>query len=192
VSSLYRRFLASTHGVAAIEFAMIAPMLVLLLLASFDGGRAIALYIKVRSAAFTLAAITNQYTTGNNGIQSTDMTAITGSTSAVLAPFSSGPAIVKISQIKATSAANAIVSWSYSLGGTAYAQGSAWTKLPSQFTTTNVCNSYPCYFIYAEVSYKFTPSFGSFVTGPITLSDNLYATPRSSVCVQYLSVPSAC
>ncbi len=187
-----RRFATSTRGVAAIEFAFIVPVLMLLFLASFDAANAIAVYMKVRSAAFTLGSITNQYTTSTNGIQSTDMTAITGSTAAVLAPYSSTPVVVKISQIKATSAGNATVSWSYSLNGTAYAQGASWTTLPTQFASTNACNSYPCYLIFAEVSYKYTPSFGYFVTGPITLSDNLYVTPRSSVCIQYNNVPGTC
>ena len=115
-----------------------------------------------------------------------------GSTAAVLAPYSSTPVVVTISEIKATSASNAAVSWSYSLNGTAYAKGALWTTLPAQFTTTNACNSYPCYLIFAEVSYKYTPSFGYFVTGPITLSDNLYVTPRSSVCIQYNSLPGTC
>ena len=189
---IFHRFLTSKRGVAAIEFAMIAPILVFLLLATFDAGRAIAIYIKVRSASFTLAAITNQYTTGNNGIASADMTAIAGSTTAVFAPYSSAPAVVTISQIKETSATNAVVSWSYSVGGTAYAQGASWSKLPSQFTASNACNSYPCYFIFAEVSYKYTPVFASFITGTLKLADNLYAVPRSSVCVQYLSVPGTC
>ncbi len=37
---LYNRFAASTRGVAAIEFAMILPVLATLFLATFDGGRA--------------------------------------------------------------------------------------------------------------------------------------------------------
>ena len=189
--TICRRFAASTRGVAATEFALIVPMLLILFLASFDGARAIAVYMKVRAATYTLASITNQYTTSTNGIQTADMTAITGSSAAVLAPYSGSPVVEKITQIKATSASVAKVSWSYSLNGTAYTAGATWT-LPSQFTTTNACNSYPCYFIYAEVSYTYTPAFGYFVTGPITLKDNLYATPRSSVCIQYNSTPSTC
>lgn len=184
--SVFRRFAASTRGVAAIEFALVLPFLLLLLLASFDAGNAIAVYMKVRSATFTLAAITNQYNNTNYPIQAADMTGITSATSAVLAPYPSAPTVVIISQIKATSSSSASVSWSYSVNGTAYTQGAPWTKFPSQLTSTNSCNSYPCYLIFAEVKYTFTPSFGYFITGPIVLSDNLYAVPRSSTCVAYV------
>ena len=40
--SVYRRFIASTRGVAAIEFAMILPVMLILLLATFDAGNGIA------------------------------------------------------------------------------------------------------------------------------------------------------
>ena len=180
--SIYRRFVASRRGVAAIEFAMVVPVLLLMFLASFDAGNAIAVYMKVRSATFTLAAITNQYSV----IQSTDMTAITGASSAVFAPYPSSPAIVTISQIKATSANQAQVSWSYSpTTGYALAQGSAVSNLPANFAQNTCGGTYPCYLIMATVQYTYTPSFGYFITGTLNLSDSLYATPRSSVCIQY-------
>src|ERR1700731_1310102 len=192
MANLYRRFINSTRGVAAIEFAVLAPMLLLIFVETFDIGNAIAVYMKVRSATFALASITNQYSTGNNGIQSSDMTAITGATPAVLAPYSSTPVTAKISQIKMTSATIASVSWSYATSGTAYTQGSSWTRLPSQLTSTNACNSYPCYLIYAEVSYAYKPLLFSTITSAFTMADSLYVTPRSSPCVQYLNVPSTC
>ena len=55
IANLTRRFLAATHGIAAVEFAMIVPVLLLLFLASFDAGRAIAAYMKVKAATFTVA-----------------------------------------------------------------------------------------------------------------------------------------
>jgi Flp pilus assembly protein TadG len=188
----FRRFVAATRGVAAVEFAMIMPALLLLFLGSYDAGNGIAVYMKVRTATFSLAAITNQYGTGNSAIGSTDMTAITGATAAVLAPYSSTPTVVIISQIKATSNTNATVSWSYSVNGTALTQGATFNGLPSNFAENSCGGSYPCYAIYAQVSYTYTPMFGSFMTGPITLSDSLFTTPRVSTCVQYNSVPSSC
>jgi Flp pilus assembly protein TadG len=184
---LCRRFIVSTRGVAAIEFAIIMPVLLVTLLATFDAGQAISIYMKVRAATYTLAAITNQYSK-STPIQSTDMQAITGATTAVLSPFPSAPATVTITQIQQTNANQAVVSWSYSPTGTAYAAGTTWARLPSNLTTNNACGSYPCYFIFAEVKYTFTPSFGYFVTGTLTFSDNLYTTPRSSNCIPYVPV----
>ncbi len=172
-----RRFVASTCGVAAIEFAMIMPVLLILLLASFDGGRAIVIYMKVRSATYTLAAITNQYKTP---IQSSDMQTIVGATSKVLAPYPSAPAVVTISQIVINAKGQATVSWSYSTGGSGRAQGSSIT-IPANIAPPNVIS----YLIFSEVSYNYTPLFGYFGSGAIALSDNLYVTPRSNACIQY-------
>ena len=190
--SLYRRFIASTRGIAAVEFAIVLPMLLLLLLATFDAGRAIAVYMKVRAATYTLAAVTNQYGTGNSAISSTTMTGITSATTAVLAPYSSTPAVVVISQIKATSATQAVVSWSYATSGSALTQGASVTNLPANFAKNSCGGSYSCYLLLASVSYTYTPSFGYFITGPITFSDSLYATPRSAKCIQYNNVPISC
>jgi Flp pilus assembly protein TadG len=187
-----RRFIASTHGVAAIEFAIIAPVLLVMLIETFDIGNAVAVYMKVRTATFALASITNQYSTGIKGIQSTDMTAITGSASAILAPYSSTPVTARISQIAMSSATKAKVSWSYALNGTAYAVGKKWTTLPSQFTANNACNSYPCYLIYAEVTYAYAPALFSRFVSSLSLSDTLYVMPRSSACIQYAGVPTSC
>jgi Flp pilus assembly protein TadG len=187
-SSLLRRFIASTRGMAAIEFAMILPVMLLLLLATFDAANAIAVYMKVRSATYILAAITNQYSIATP-IQAADMTAITGATSAVLAPYSSAPVVVVISQVS-VSAANksaATVDWSATLNGTALTAGSA-LNLPATLNTNNnnTCSAYPCYLIFGKVTYKYTPMFGFFAAGGITLSDSVYVTPRSSNCIPYV------
>jgi Flp pilus assembly protein TadG len=188
---LARRFIASTRAVAAIEFAIIAPMLLVMLIETYDIGNAIAVYMKVRSATFALASITNTYATSSNGIAAANMSDTMTKVSQVLAPYSSSPGTFTVSQIKATSASNATVSWSYSLNGTAHTAGTTWT-LPSLLTSTNSCNSYPCYLIYAEVSYSYTPFLFSTFMSTFTLGDNIYVTPRSSICVQYLGVPATC
>lgn len=174
---LHRRFAASTRGTAAVEFAFTLPVLVLMFLASIDAGRAIAIYMKVRAATYALDAITNQYTT----IQSSDMSSILGASSTVLAPYSSSPVAVTISQIKVTSASVAKVNWSATQNGTALTKGAS-VSVPSNFAT---CSSYPCYLVYGQVSYTYTPLFAYFYKTTITLADNLYVTPRTSLCILY-------
>jgi Flp pilus assembly protein TadG len=156
---------------------MILPVLAVMFLASFDGGRGIAVYMKVRSATYTVAAITNQYQT----IHDTDMQAILGATTAVLAPYSSSPVGVTVSQIAIDANGNAKVAWSNTQGGTARAVGSA-VAVPSKIDTPNT------YLIFGEVSYKYTPMFGFFGNGSaISLSDNLYAIPRSIASITRVS-----
>jgi len=122
-ANLCRRFVASTRAVAAIEFSIVLPVLMLIFLGTFDAGRAIAIYMKIRSATFTIDAITNQYTS----VQDSDLQSITGAAAVILAPYSSTPAVVTVTQVKVTSANHGIVSWSYSLGGSARSRGAAVT-----------------------------------------------------------------
>jgi Flp pilus assembly protein TadG len=175
-ASIYRRFAASTRGVAGIEFAMIMPVLAVVFLAAFDGGRAIAVYMKVRAATYALDAITNQYST----IHDTDMQAILGATSAILAPYSSASVVVTISQIAISNKGAATVSWSNSLNGATRAVGSAVT-VPTALDVNST------YLVFGEVSYTYTPLFGYFGNGGITFSDNLYVTPRSSASISRIS-----
>jgi len=179
-SQILRRFGSSTRGVAAIEFAAILPVLAVIFLATFDGGQAIATYMKVRAATYALASITNQYST----IQSTDMTSILGASSVVMAPYNSSTPTVIVSQIKITSASNATLQWSAPPGARTTVP-----PLPSALTTSS---TYPIYLIFAEVSNTFTPMFGFFGSGGITFRDNLYVTPRGVSCVVYTPSSPTC
>jgi Flp pilus assembly protein TadG len=194
VLSLYRRFLASTRGVTAVEFGLVFPMLLVLLFGSIDAGRAIAIYMKVRAATYALDAMANQYPS----VQDTDLQLISGAAAVVLAPYPSGPSGVRISQIEITTG-GPVVAWSYGLNMTPYAYLSTHVTVPGNLASTtapnNACptTSYTtgnvpplgCYLLLAEVQYTYTPMFVQFITGPITLSDRLWLAPRNSLCVQF-------
>jgi Flp pilus assembly protein TadG len=189
---MYRRFLASTGGLAAIEFGLVFPMLLLLLLAGIDAGRAVAVSMKVRTAAYALNAMANTYLLS---IDDTNMTGILNAASKILSPYPLAPATVTLTQVKINSGGQATVSWSDTLNGTAHVQGASIT-IPAALTTTsapnNTCKSYPCYVLLAEVTYTYTPMFGHFITGPINLSDKTYVTPRSVTCIQRNNIPVSC
>jgi Flp pilus assembly protein TadG len=169
--NIFRRFVASRRAVAGIEFAMILPLLLALLLGFFDAGTAVAIYTKTRFATSTLAELTNQYTT----IHDADMTQILGATSVVLAPYSSTPVTTSISQIAISATGAATVSWSNTL-----TPGKSF-PLPANLAVKS------SYLIYAQVSYTYTPAFSYFLSGPITLSDNLYVSPRNSASITRVS-----
>ena len=177
----FRCFAKSNRGVAAIEFAAIMPVLSIIFLASFDGGRAIATYMKVRAATYALASITNQY----SSMASSDMTTVLAATSVVMAPYNSGTPAVTVSQIK-ISGGSATVEWSATQGGIARTVGTSISP-PSAIKVNGT------YLILAEVSYSYTPLFGFFGSSSgIALSDNLYVTPRSVSCIVYTPQSSSC
>jgi Flp pilus assembly protein TadG len=175
---IWRRFAKSTRGVAAVEFAAVLPVLATMFLASFDGGRAIAVYMKVRAASYTLGAITNQYAT----IHDVDMSGIFSATADVLMPYpTSGPLALTVSEIAIDSKGNGTVSWSSTQGGTARAVGSSMT-VPTNLATPN------SYLVLSEVKYTYTPVFGYFGNGTaIGLSDSIYVTPRSTDSITRVS-----
>jgi Flp pilus assembly protein TadG len=180
-----RRFAASAHGIAAVEFALVSPMLLLLLLGSIDAGRAVAVYMKVRSATYVLDTVTNQYST----IQDTDMQQILLATSKVLSPYPAGPVVVVLSQVKVVAGGAATVGWSDTLNGTARTVGSSVSvpanlAVPTPPYNASTCSAYPCYLVLGEVKYTYTPMFGYFIAGTITFSDNLYVTPRNVNCIK--------
>ncbi len=174
---IWRCFAKSTRGVAAVEFAMVLPVLALLFLGSFDGGRAIAVYMKVRAASYTLAAITNQYAVVNDAAMSGIFTA----TADVLAPYPTGPLALTVSGIKIDATGKATVDWSSTQGGTARAAASTIT-VPTNLDIPST------YLVFSEVGYTYTPMFGYFNNSTaISLSDNLYVAPRSTSSVTRVS-----
>jgi Flp pilus assembly protein TadG len=172
-----RRFAKSERGIAAVEFAMVLPVLALMFLATFDGGRGIAIYMKVRAATYTLAAITNQYSIINDS----DMSEIFNVTKKVLAPYPTGPLALTVSQVAVDANGRATISWSNTQGGTARAVGSAVT-LPTNLATPS------SFLIMSEVKYSYAPMFGFFNNGgTINLSDSIDVTPRITPSITRVS-----
>jgi Flp pilus assembly protein TadG len=171
--SIWRRFAKSTRGVAAVEFATVLPVLGLMFLASFDGGRGIGVYMKVRAASYTLASIANQYAV----IKDADINEIFLATDKVLTPYSTAPLALTVTQIAIDANGKATVSWSTTQGGTARSVGSSIT-VPANLATPNT------YLILGETKYNYAPMFGYFNNGgTISLSDSLFVTPRSTASI---------
>jgi Flp pilus assembly protein TadG len=167
-SRIFRRYVASTQGIAAVEFALLLPLLLLILFGIMDLGSAIVIKSKVRTAASTVAEIANQYT----AIHNSDVNAILGAAAAIITPYPVSNVSVVLSQIIIDGSGRATVSWSDAQNGSARAVGSSFT-VPSGIAVANTV------LLLGEVSYNYTPAFGYAVIGGMALQDGLYATPRS-------------
>jgi Flp pilus assembly protein TadG len=162
-----RLFRRNKRGVSAVEFALIAPLMITLYLGCVEISEGVAADRKVSLIASALANLTAQV----SSINSTEMTNILDASSAIILPYSASKLKITVSCISIDASKNATVKWSVTRNGTAL---SGTPTLPSALAVAST------QIIFAQASYAYTPTAGETITGTITLSDQMYMAPRIS------------
>jgi Flp pilus assembly protein TadG len=155
------------RGVAAVEFALIVPIAVLLLTGGVDYSDAISIQRKITLADRTVTDLVTQYTTINTTTLALNLSAA----ASIVAPYASSNLAMTVSQVVTDSAGHGTVAWSQSFNGTKRAIGSSVT-LPVTIAQPNMA------FILGETQYSDTPIFGSQLTGTMVLHDANVMSPR--------------
>lgn len=155
------------RGVSAVEFALIAPVMIGLYFGSVEISDGVAADRKVSLIAAALANLSAQVST----ISSNDMTNILDASSAIISPYSASKLTMTLSCIRIDGNKNATVRWSVTRGGTAL---SGTPTLPSALQVANT------QLLFAQVAYAYTPIVGYTITGTIKLTDEMYMAPRIS------------
>jgi Flp pilus assembly protein TadG len=168
----FSRFACDRRGVSAVEFALVAPLLVALYLGCVEISDGVSADRKVTLTAAALANLSAQVTT----ITTADMTNILDASSAIIAPYSPNNLSITVSCLSIDNNKNATVKWSAARNGTARAVGSSYT-FDIANAALDVANSQ---LILAEVNYAYTPIIGYTITGTLTLSDHMFMSPRIS------------
>lgn len=171
-----RRALRDKRGVSAVEFALIAPLLIGLYVGAVELGNALTISRRTSAVASTAADLAAQVKTVSNA----DLADIASAASSILTPYPPTPLKIVLTSVVADDKNATKVDWSYaSNGGTARAKNSVVT-LPAGLTQANSS------VIMAEVTYAFTPLLGlSFANpGSFTMSRTFYSRPRKSLTVQ--------
>jgi Flp pilus assembly protein TadG len=163
------RFTEERRGLAAVEFALLLPIMMTLFLGSVEITTAVAVQRKVTLTARALADLSSQFTT----IADSDMTNILNASSDIIAPYASNNLASVVSELSINAQGQATVVWSDTLNGTARTVGSTVT-IPTNLAVANT------YLILGEAQYSYNPSYGYVVTGTMTLSDQIYMRPRQS------------
>jgi Flp pilus assembly protein TadG len=186
-SLLQRR--AGESGMAAVEFALIAPIMMLLFFGLVETCNALNAHQKVTAVASTAADLTSQATQ----VSKADLADIYAASSAIMSPFSASDVTITISSITGTKARNiGKVVWSQTNGkGTAHTVGSTIiigdpTTLANDDTgllPADCDSAAQCSLIFAEVSYNYTSPYGKFITGVLKMADLFYSKPRRVVAV---------
>jgi len=165
-------------GIAAVEFAMLLPLMLSLWLGVVELSQGIAADRKVTLTARTVADLVSQVT----ATSTTDIANSLNAAAAVMAPFSVGNLKATVSSVAIDANSKATVAWSCTKNGTARSKNSAVT-LPAALLVPNTS------LIWSEVQYSYTPTIGYVVTGTLTLKDQIYMRPRLSDSV---AGPSSC
>jgi Flp pilus assembly protein TadG len=174
ISSYLTQFANEQRGLAALEFAMLLPMMMTLYLGSVELSSGVAIHRKVTIAAHTIADLASQFTT----IDNTDMTNILNAATDIIYPYPSANLQAVVSELSIDAQGQATVVWSQTLNGTARTVGSTVT-IPTNLAVPST------YLILGETSYNYAPSYGYVVTGTLTMSDQIYMRPRQSSSVAY-------
>jgi len=171
-----------SSAVAATEFAIVVPFMLLLYIGGVELGDAMSISAKVSKTAHTVADLVSQ----NTQVTASKMQAILGASTATIAPYrvtgGAGESLitVTVSEVSTDSSGKATIQWSQSFNGTTVSTGRPAGQrmtLPPSLTGTQNNN---VSFILSEVAYAYTPNLGYTISGTITLRDSHYLFPRCS------------
>ena len=164
-SNILRRLAGDRRGVSAVEFALVAPVMIGLYFGVVETSDGVGADRKVSLTTAALANLTAQVST----ISTTDMTNILDASSAIIAPYDKSKLKITVTCISIDSSKRATVKWSVTRNGAA---NTGSVTLPAALAVAST------QLILAEASYAYTPTVGYNITGTINLSDKMYMSPR--------------
>jgi Flp pilus assembly protein TadG len=195
---------ADCRGIAATEFAVIVPIMLVLFFGTVEFSSAVAVNRKVTLIARALSDLPAQTPPPSLNSTSATMTDVYlqnvfSSSIAIMSPYPPSLVQATISEIYVDSTGRtAKIVWSKS-GVIANDAATQATLTTSTLHTPNqdVTNLLPSnllvpktYLIYSEVSYLYTPTIGYVLKAAVNLQDKAFTRPRQAYCIIYNNAPT--
>lgn len=171
VGFFLRRLAGNRDGVSAVEFALIAPVMVMLYLGMVEISLALSVDRKVTNAASAIADLVAQ----DDVITDSEMVNILNASGAIIAPYDVANFSVRISSVSMDLTGNVEVDWSDARGMMARAEGSQPT-IPDGVLTNGRS------IIWVEVAYAYEAPFRE-ITGDFNIEEEFFLRPRQSLVV---------
>jgi Flp pilus assembly protein TadG len=196
------RLFSDSSGIAATEFAVIVPLMLVLFFGTVEFSSGVAVDRKVTLTARTLSDLTSQAPSSVPnavwaGVDDNYLQNVFTASIAIVKPYSVVPTTAQISEIYVDSSRNAKIQWSRAatigsdtatqatLAASTHNPGDPITTVPAQLLVAQT------YLILSEVSYLYTPlGIGYVMKSNVTLSDRSYSRPRRVTCVIYNNLPN--
>jgi Flp pilus assembly protein TadG len=170
---LGRRFSRNASGVAAVEFALLAPVLLLVYFGTVQVTQGVMLNRKTTLAAATVGNIVAQYTTISKSQQLPD---ILNASSLIFAPYSASASNIVVSSLAVDSLGHATVAWSDGLNTSGRTVGQA-VAIPSGFAVANTT------VILSEAYYAYSPTIDFLHAGAINMYAPVFMSPRAATTI---------
>lgn len=175
----FGKFRADKRGIAATEFALMLPIMLVLFVGVAEVGRAISISRKVTITSRTITDLVTQY----SALSTTDMTNLLNASAQVMTPYPASNVTVIVSEITTNSSKQATVDWSAAYNGTAYSRGQSVT-LPNGIGAANIT------IIWGQVQYRYTPIIGDKIIGTTVLKDQIFLNSRLCTKIAYTPLAS--
>lgn len=182
-----RRLLRDASGAAAVEFALVLPILIAFYLGLNEVQPGLSIKRKLELATRTLADLT----TRSAKVTTDDLKNIFGAAAAVMRPYgNAGTTQMVISSIGVTKSASGsgytgTVKWSCNWpSGTPSGAGNLQKRTGSYPVPSSFQNDSTSSFILVETQYPYTPNIGYTIFGTITLQDSVPWPVRDAKEVQ--------
>jgi Flp pilus assembly protein TadG len=177
------RLTRDRSGIAAVEFALLLPILLTLFLGSYELSSLLLAYLKLEAAAESAADLIAE-TDVNTVLQSSDFTNVTNAVKQIMVPFSTSGTTLKIAYASITySTGSAVINWHAEING---APAITAASLPNGANSANLGNpasGSTDSVIVAKVTYDYTSPVTYALATNYMIAEASFMRPRYVTCV---------
>ena len=182
VGERFARFVHASEATAAVEFAFVMPLMLLMYLGSLELSAAISVDQRVTNVA---GAVGDLVAREKGEVTSSDLTDFFQAATAIMNPYSTTALKQVVSLVYVNSSGVTTVKWSQAYnGGTAKTVGVAYpttNAIPTAMINISKSN----YIIVSEASYSYKPLLGWFFKSAFSLYHQNFYLPRYAAIICY-------
>jgi Flp pilus assembly protein TadG len=175
------KFAHETRGAAAVEFALVTPLMIGMYFGMVELSTGIAIDRKVTLVSHTVSDLISQA----SAVDNTAIANVFNAASSIMTPYLVSPMTAKITAVSIdnTGRATVVCSRYWTSAGGVTSGRTVGAVVTSSIPAGLIVNN--TQLIWGEASYVYTPAVGYVVRSAITLSDQFYARPRQSSTVDF-------
>ncbi|HEV7277228.1 MAG TPA: TadE/TadG family type IV pilus assembly protein [Devosiaceae bacterium] len=173
------RFVDTERAAAAVEFALILPVMLILYLGSIEATSLYTIDRRVTTISSTMGDLVSQ---ADDVITQAKINDYFEAAEGILIPYPTANLRQVVSLIRVRNNGSTQVIWSRTAGGTARTAGASY-PLPADSQMNRIARD-TGYLVAAEAYYTYTPVFESVIPGPVNLYRESFYLPRFGACIE--------